>query len=48
MPLFDIAYQGFGDGLDEGCFALREALKIGLEFLVANVTATILDVTRTA
>jgi aromatic-amino-acid transaminase len=36
LPLFDIAYQGFGDGLDEDCFALREALKTDLEFLVAN------------
>ncbi|SUI83214.1 Tyrosine aminotransferase [Serratia quinivorans] len=32
LPLFDIAYQGFGDGLDEDCFALREALKTDLEF----------------
>jgi len=36
LPLFDIAYQGFGEGLDEDCFALREALKTDLEFMVAN------------
>lgn len=36
LPLFDIAYQGFGDGLEEDCFALREALKTDLPFLVCN------------
>ncbi len=36
LPLFDIAYQGFGDGLEEDGFALREALKTDLPFLVCN------------
>ncbi|MFZ1871813.1 MAG: amino acid aminotransferase [Chania sp.] len=36
LPFFDIAYQGFGDGLDEDCFALRETLKTDLDFLVSN------------
>lgn len=36
LPLFDIAYQGFGDGLEEDCFALREMLKTDLDFLVCN------------
>ncbi|WP_448665876.1 amino acid aminotransferase [Serratia plymuthica] len=36
LPFFDIAYQGFGDGLAEDGFALHEALKTDLEFLVAN------------
>lgn len=36
LPFFDIAYQGFGDGLEEDCFALRETLKTDLEFLVSN------------
>ncbi len=36
LPFFDIAYQGFGDGLDEDCFALREMLKTDLDFLVSN------------
>ncbi|PHY82370.1 aromatic amino acid aminotransferase [Serratia marcescens] len=36
LPLFDIAYQGFGDGLEEDCFVLREALKTDLPFLVCN------------
>ncbi|KEY58068.1 amino acid aminotransferase [Serratia sp. DD3] len=36
LPFFDIAYQGFGDGLEEDCFALREILKTDLGFLVSN------------
>ncbi|WP_431221893.1 aromatic amino acid transaminase [Serratia sp. L9] len=36
LPFFDIAYQGFGDGLAEDCFALREVLKTSLDFLVSN------------
>ncbi|KFK96575.1 MULTISPECIES: amino acid aminotransferase [unclassified Serratia (in: enterobacteria)] len=36
LPFFDIAYQGFGEGLDEDCFALRETLKTDLDFLVSN------------
>lgn len=36
LPFFDIAYQGFGDGLEEDCFALREVLKTDLDFLVSN------------
>ena len=36
LPLFDIAYQGFGDGLEEDGLALREALKTDLPFLVCN------------
>lgn len=36
LPFFDIAYQGFGDGLDEDCFALRAMLKTDVDFLVGN------------
>ncbi|RTG27713.1 aromatic amino acid transaminase [Serratia marcescens] len=36
IPFLDIAYQGFGDGLEEDCFALRQALKTDLPFLVCN------------
>ncbi|MFN3071453.1 aromatic amino acid transaminase [Serratia sp. J2] len=36
LPFFDIAYQGFGDGLDEDCFALRAMLKTDVDFLVSN------------
>lgn len=36
LPFFDIAYQGFGDGLDEDCFALRAMLKTEMDFLVSN------------
>lgn len=36
LPFFDIAYQGFGDGLDEDCFALRAMMKTDVDFLVSN------------
>ncbi|MDQ9125729.1 amino acid aminotransferase [Serratia fonticola] len=36
LPFFDIAYQGFGDGLEEDCFALRAMLKTDVDFLVSN------------
>lgn len=36
LPFFDIAYQGFGDGLEEDCYALREMLKTEMDFLVSN------------
>lgn len=36
IPFLDMAYQGFGQGLDEDAFAIREMAKAGLEFLVAN------------
>lgn len=36
LPFFDIAYQGFGDGLDEDCFVLRAMLKTDVDFLVSN------------
>ncbi|MFK8258830.1 aromatic amino acid transaminase [Erwinia sp. AnSW2-5] len=36
LPFFDIAYQGFGEGLEEDSFALRETLKTDLDFLVSH------------
>lgn len=36
LPFFDMAYQGFGDGLDEDAFALREIAKTDLDFLVSH------------
>ena len=36
IPFIDIAYQGFGDGLDEDAFALRALADAGLQFFVAN------------
>lgn len=36
IPFLDMAYQGFGQGLDEDAYAIREMAKAGLEFLVAN------------
>lgn len=36
LPLFDFAYQGFGDGLDEDAFGLRAFAATGMELLVAS------------
>ena len=35
LPVFDCAYQGFGDGVEEDVFALRHFLEEGHEMLVA-------------
>jgi len=36
LPFLDIAYQGFGDGIDEDAFALRALADAGVSFFVAN------------
>ena len=36
IAFVDMAYQGFGKGLDEDAFAIREMEKAGLTFFVAN------------
>ena len=36
IPFLDIAYQGFGTGLQEDAFAIRAMADAGLSFLVAN------------
>ena len=36
IPFIDIAYQGFGDGLDDDAFAVRAMTEAGLQFFVAN------------
>ncbi|MBV8647957.1 amino acid aminotransferase [Paludibacterium sp.] len=36
VPFLDIAYQGFGDGLNEDAYAIRALLARGASFLVAN------------
>lgn len=36
IPFLDIAYQGFGDGLDEDAYAIRTLLARGANFLVSN------------
>jgi aromatic-amino-acid transaminase len=36
LPYLDIAYQGFGDGIEEDAFALRAMADAGLSFFVAN------------
>ncbi|MBS0911083.1 amino acid aminotransferase [Tatumella sp. JGM118] len=36
IPFMDIAYQGFGAGAEEDCYAMRAAAKAGLPALVSN------------
>ena len=36
LPFLDIAYQGFGDGIDEDAFALRALADAGVSCFVAN------------
>ena len=36
IPFMDIAYQGFGDGLDEDAFAIRAMTEAGVSFLLSN------------
>jgi aromatic-amino-acid transaminase len=36
LPYLDIAYQGYGDGIDEDAFAVRALASAGLSFFVAN------------
>jgi aromatic-amino-acid transaminase len=36
IPYVDLAYQGFGDGIDEDAYAVRAMADAGLAFFVAN------------
>jgi aromatic-amino-acid transaminase len=36
LPYLDLAYQGYGDGIDEDAFAVRLLASSGLTFFVAN------------
>jgi aromatic-amino-acid transaminase len=36
LPFLDLAYQGYGDGIDEDAFAVRALASAGLSFFVAN------------
>jgi aromatic-amino-acid transaminase len=36
LPFLDLAYQGFGDGIDDDAYALRQLAASGAPFLVAN------------
>ena len=36
IPFLDIAYQGFGEGLEQDVFAIREAARAGVPCLVSN------------
>jgi aromatic-amino-acid transaminase len=36
IPYVDLAYQGFGDGLDDDAYAVRALAAAGLSFFVAN------------
>jgi len=36
LPFLDLAYQGYGDGIEEDAFAIRALASAGLSFVVAN------------
>ena len=36
LPYLDLAYQGFGDGIEQDAFAIRALASAGLTFFVAN------------
>ncbi len=36
MPYLDMAYQGFGDGIESDAFAVRALARAGVNFLIAN------------
>lgn len=36
IPFLDMAYQGYGKGIDEDCYAIREMARAGLSFLVSH------------
>src|SRR6478672_227873 len=36
LPFLDIAYQGYGDGIDEDAFAIRALADAGVSFFCAN------------
>ena len=36
LPYLDLAYQGFGDGIDEDAYAVRALASAGITFFVAN------------
>ncbi|WP_163420389.1 aminotransferase class I/II-fold pyridoxal phosphate-dependent enzyme, partial [Escherichia coli] len=36
LPFLDLAYQGYGDGIEEDAFAVRLLADEGVSFLIAN------------
>jgi aromatic-amino-acid transaminase len=36
LPYLDLAYQGYGDGIEEDAFAVRALASAGLSFFIAN------------
>ncbi len=36
LPFLDIAYQGFGQGIDEDAYLIRALDKVGMNFIVSN------------
>jgi aromatic-amino-acid transaminase len=36
LPFLDVAYQGYGEGMDEDAYAIRALADAGLSFLVSN------------
>lgn len=48
IPFLDIAYQGFGRGLDEDAYAIRAIASAGLTALVSNSFSKIFRCTASA
>lgn len=46
FPLFDLAYQGFGDGIEEDASAIRYFAKSGIEMAVCNSYSKIMGMYR--
>lgn len=36
LPFLDMAYQGFGDGIEEDCYAVRAMASAGISFLISS------------
>jgi aromatic-amino-acid transaminase len=47
IPFLDIAYQGFGDGMDQDAYAIRAMDQAGLNFIVSNSFQNFLTLWRT-
>lgn len=46
IPFLDIAYQGFGDGMEEDAYAIRALDQAGLNFIVSNSFSKIFFIWR--
>jgi aspartate/tyrosine/aromatic aminotransferase len=48
IPFLDIAYQGFGGGMEEDAYAIRAIASAGLPALVSNSFSKIFSCTASA